>query len=184
MAIAELHDVRASWDERDRGEYEALCASLPLLSIHDDAHLDTALACIDRLVDAEELSAGAAAYLEALTDLVSVYEDRTVTIPRMSGLEVLRQLMEWRAMHQKDLVGVFGGKSTVSEVLSGKRRFTLDHVARLGAFFGVPAGVFIDALDQPNLRARPRRIRPSRSRRPSGLARPVDAPDERDTVAR
>jgi len=53
-------------------------------------------------------------------------------------------------MPQKDLLGVFGSKSIVSEILSGKRRFTLDHVARLGAFFGVPAGVFIDSPDQPN----------------------------------
>jgi len=156
MAIAASTDVRAGWDERDRGAYEALCAALPLLSIRDDAHLETALACIDRLVDAEELPPGALAYLEALTDLVSVYEDRTVAIPHVSGLEVLRHLMEERAMHQKDLLGIFGSKSIVSEVLSGKRRFTLDHVACLGALFGVPAGVFIDVRDRPEPTRAPR----------------------------
>ncbi len=148
MAIAELTDVRAGWDERDRQEYAALCAALPLLSLRDDAHLEAALARIDELVDADELSAGATGYLDALTDLVSVYEDKAVTIPRAGGVEVLRHLMEERDMPQKDLVGVFGSKSIVSDVLSGKRRFTVDHIARLGAFFSVPAGVFIDTPSQ------------------------------------
>jgi len=149
MTIAAATDVRAGWDERDRADYAALCATLPLLSIRDDGHLALALAQLDALVDADALSAGAEAYLDALADLVSVYEDRTVEITRMGGLAVLRHLVEERDMPRKDLVGVFGNKSTVSEVLSGKRRFTVDHIARLAEFFGVPAGVFVDPPSMP-----------------------------------
>jgi len=144
MAIVGLPDVRAGWDERDREAYTAQCAALPLLSIRDDTHLEAALARIDELIDTDELSAGAAEYLDALTDLVSVYEDKAVVIPHASGLEVLRHLMEERDVPQKDLVYIFKSKSIVSEVLNGKRPFTINHVALLGSFFRVPAGVFID----------------------------------------
>ncbi len=149
MVIAAATDVRAGWNERDRADYAALCAILPPLSIRDDGHLALALAQIDALVGTDALSAGAEAYLDALADLVSVYEDRTVELPRMGGLAVLRHLMEERDMPQQELIGVFGNKSTVSEVLRGKRHLTLNHIARLGEFFGVPAGVFVDPPQMP-----------------------------------
>ncbi len=133
------------WAEQDRRDYFAHTEDVPLLSIHSDAQLTWVLAKIDTLLDSASLSPGSAAYLDALTDLVSVYEDKTVHFPRVRGRDVLRHLMEEHDLQQKDLVAIFGAKSVVSAVLSGQRRLALNHIAKLSAYFGVPADVFIDS---------------------------------------
>ncbi len=83
-------------------------------------------------------------YLDALSDLIALYESAHVTLPRVSGLAILRHLMEAHDLEQKDLVPLLGNKSTVSEVLSGKRRLAITHIKRLSSFFHVPADVFIN----------------------------------------
>lgn len=50
--------------------------------------------------------------------------------------------MEQHNLLQKDLVDVFGTRSIVSEVLSGKRKLNKDHIERLSARFHVSAEVF------------------------------------------
>ncbi len=109
----------------------------------DDAHLDEAIAVIDRLLDIPKRSTAEEEYLQALTDLVAVYEDAHVVIPPVNGLDALRYLMEENGLTQADLVSDFGTRSIVSEVLAGKRHLALTHITRLAERFGVPADVFI-----------------------------------------
>jgi len=116
----------------------------PLTSIRDDEHLDRAIARVDALIDQDTLSDGDEVYLNALSDLIALYESAHVTLPRVSGVNILRHLMEARDLEQKDLVPLLGNTSTVPEVLSGKRRLTMAHIKRLSSFFHVPADVFID----------------------------------------
>ena len=135
--------------DADLADYLALCRAFPLLSIRDEAHLDEAISRIDELIDRDELSRGEQAYLEALSDLVELYEDEHIKIPPVSGVDVLRHLMEENGLRQKDLVPLFGSKSTVSEVLSGKRPLALAHIISLSERFGLPADGFIDRSPAP-----------------------------------
>ncbi len=80
--------------DADLADYLALCRVFPLLSIRDDAHLDEAISRIDALIDRDELSRGEQAYLEVLSDLVKLYEDEHIKMPKVSGVDVLRHLME------------------------------------------------------------------------------------------
>jgi HTH-type transcriptional regulator / antitoxin HigA len=130
-------------DKTTEGEYLALVRAFPLVSIRDDAHLAEALAVIDGLLDRPERSVAEEEYLRALTDLVETYENAHVSIPPVSGVEALRYLMEENGLTQADLVPLFGSRSIVSEVLAGKRRLALSHIARLAERFAVPADVFI-----------------------------------------
>ena len=116
---------------------------LPLVSIRDDIHLDAALAVIDGLLERPQRSPAEEEYLRALSDLVEVYENAHVEISPVSGVEVLRYLMEENGLTQASLAPLFGSPSIISEVLSGKRRLTLAHIARLSERFGLPADVFI-----------------------------------------
>ncbi len=134
----------ARFSDADLADYLALCRAFPLLSIRDDAHLDEAISRIDALIDRDELSPGEQAYLEALSDLVELYEDEHIKMPPVSGVDVLRHLMEEHGLRQQDLVPLFGSKSTVSDVLSGKRPLALAHIVKLSERFGLPADVFID----------------------------------------
>ncbi|CAN5766101.1 type II toxin-antitoxin system HigA family antitoxin [soil metagenome] len=119
--------------------YLAMVKAFPLQRIRDDAELDASIAVIDDLLDRPHLTEGEQEYLDALGQLVEAYESEHVQLP-----DVLRHLMEENDLKQADLVDVFGTKSIVSEVLSGKRRLTLRHVRELGSRFGLPADVFID----------------------------------------
>jgi len=82
-------------------------------------------------------------YLRALTDLVETYENVHVTIPPTSGVEALRYLMQEHGLAQADLAPLFGTRSIVSEVLSGKRHLALSHITLLSEHFGLPADVFM-----------------------------------------
>lgn len=139
-------EMLASEEMRD---YWVHSFELPLTSIHDDMHLDRAIAKLNTLIDQVELSSGDELYLNALSDLVALYESKHIELPRASGIDVLRHLMEAHNMNQHDLVPIFGNKSTVSEVLSGKRQLALAHIKKLSQHFGVPADVFMDRETAP-----------------------------------
>ncbi|CAN5387426.1 type II toxin-antitoxin system antitoxin HigA [soil metagenome] len=124
--------------------YLAMVKAFPLQRIRDDAELDASIAVIDDLRDRPHLTEGEQEYLDALGQLVGAYELEDVQLPNVRGVDVLRHLMEENDLKQADLVDVFGTKSIVAEVLSGKRRLTLGHVRELGSRFGLPADVFID----------------------------------------
>lgn len=67
-----------------------------------------------------------------------------MTWPPVSGVDVLRHLMEEHNLTQAELAPLFGGRSAISEVLAGKRRLNLTHITRLSERFGLPADAFID----------------------------------------
>ncbi len=130
-------------------EYWRLVHQFPLVPIHDDALLERALEVIDHLTDQPQRDAGIELYLGALADLIYVYEQKHVTWPPTTGVDVLRHLMEEHGLTQADLAPLFGGRSVISAVLAGKRRLNLTHVTRLAKRFGLPADVFIDRNVSP-----------------------------------
>jgi HTH-type transcriptional regulator / antitoxin HigA len=79
---------------------------------------------------------------ELLTLLIEDFESKHYELPRAKPLDVLRFLMEQHDLKQKDLVDVFGTRSIVSEVLSGKRKLNKEHIARLRERFHVSPDVF------------------------------------------
>lgn len=132
----------------DIEEYLALVRAFPLVHIRDDAHLDEALAVFSLLFEKAGRTPAEEAYVMALADLIETYEEATMEIPPVSGVAMVRHLMEARGLAQNDLIPIFGTASIVSEVLNGKRgrRLTVEHIKRLAAFFHVTPATFIDAL--------------------------------------
>ncbi len=125
-------------------EYWRLVREFPLVSIHDDTHLEDALDVVDRLTDKSTRTKGAEEYLRTLADLVYVYEQAHVTWPPVTGVDIVRHLMEENGLSQTDLAPLFGGRSVISDVLAAKRRLNLTHITRLAERFGLPADLFID----------------------------------------
>ncbi len=80
--------------------------------------------------------------IELLTLLIEKYEAEQYPIPESGPAEVLKFLMESHSLNQKDLTPEFGAESTVSLVLSGKRRMNRDHIAALAKRFKVSPAVF------------------------------------------
>lgn len=81
-------------------------------------------------------------FAELLSLLIEDFEEKHYRLPRAKPLEVLRFLMDQHNLKQKDLVNVFGTASIVSEVLSGKRKLSKDHIQRLSERFDVSPEMF------------------------------------------
>lgn len=125
-------------------EYLELVRAFPLEHIQDDAHLDAAVAVIDRVIDMPARSEAEEAYLGALTDLVETYEDVHVVFPPQTGIGALQSLMQENGLKQSDLAPILGTQSIVSEVLSGKRKLTATYIEKLSQYFHVSPAVFFD----------------------------------------
>ncbi len=81
--------------------------------------------------------------LELLSVLVEQYEKERYNISPPSPVDAIIFRMEEQGLRQKDLVQFIGSKSKVSEILSGKRRLTLNMIRSLSDGLNMPAKVLI-----------------------------------------
>ena len=81
--------------------------------------------------------------LGLLLFLIKDYEDRTIQIPVVDPLEVIKLKMEERGIKNKDLEPIIGSKGHVSSVLSGRREITLKMAQKLKDYFHLPAEIFL-----------------------------------------
>jgi len=127
----------------ERDLYIELVRRFPLRRLRSDAELDAALAIVHELVTRADLTPGESDYLDVLSDLVHTYETAEHPIGPASDAEVLRFLLESNEMDQTDLAQRSGiGDSTISEILSGKRKLNRRHIAAVSRVFHVSPAVF------------------------------------------
>ncbi|MBU3821025.1 helix-turn-helix domain-containing protein [Flavobacteriaceae bacterium XHP0103] len=81
--------------------------------------------------------------LEILSILIDQYENDNFPIGMPDPIEAIKFRMEQMGMKQKDLAEVVGFKSRVSEILSKKRKLTLDMIRKLNATLHIPTEVLI-----------------------------------------
>ena len=74
--------------------------------------------------------------------LIADYEARHFTIEKVSGVEVLKELMAANGVRQKDLAHDLGGESIVSLVLKEKRQLNRQEMEKLSQRFHVSPAVF------------------------------------------
>jgi len=128
-------------------DYLALVETFPLQSIRDDEQLTRALPICEALIKKainQALSEGEEAYYLALTDLIETFEERYLggTEEQVSGVELLRYLMEENGLTPTDLAPILGPSSLVSDVLSGTRQMTIAHRQALARRFHLAADAF------------------------------------------
>lgn len=133
--------------DKDRDSYLELILAFPLSSIRSEEHLDEAQKVMDKLLAKGELVDGEETYLDALSDLVGVYEDKYHVIEPATDADMLRHLLESNGVTQAQLSQEAGiAKSTISEVLAGKRPFSRQMIRKLSEFFKVDVGVLAGNL--------------------------------------
>ena len=81
--------------------------------------------------------------LGVLLLLIKDYEDRTVKMPEIDVLQVIKEKMKERGLKNKDLEPIMGSKGHVSSILSGRREITLKMAQRLKDYFQLPAEIFL-----------------------------------------
>jgi HTH-type transcriptional regulator/antitoxin HigA len=105
--------------------------------IKTETDYNQALKRIDELIDCEENSKEEEE-LEVISLLVWDYEEKHYKIRQLSPIEAIRTRMEDLDLKPKDLVHVIGDKSRVSDVLSRKRKLTLNMIRNLNKELNIP----------------------------------------------
>lgn len=126
----------------DAASYTQLVVNFPPRPIRSIEELAAAQAVVDGLLDTPTLTPAQQDYLNVLGLLIAEFEDRLEPLPDISGIELLKVLMEEHGLRQKDLVPIFKTESIVSAVLHGQRKLTVEHIEKLATFFKVSTAVF------------------------------------------
>jgi len=75
------------------------------------------------------------------------YDDARHPMDDVTGLNMLRFLMDQHGLRQQDL-SELGSQGVVSEILSGKRELNLRHIGALARRFKVAPEVFLSAIEE------------------------------------
>jgi HTH-type transcriptional regulator/antitoxin HigA len=128
---------------KNRDRYLELIHQFPLRPIETEADLDAAIKVIDSLIDQDSLSSSEQDYLEVLGDLVEAFENVHYPEEPVSDAEMLTYLLDTRGVTQAAVAKATGiAVSTISEVLSGKRKLNRRQIGKLAKYFHVGPGVF------------------------------------------
>jgi HTH-type transcriptional regulator/antitoxin HigA len=125
-----------------RDDYLELVLKFPLTSLKSEGQFQDAQAVIDELLAKGKLSVGEELYLDALSDLVASYEDAHYPIEPASDADMLRHLMEAKGVTQAELHRDTGlAKSSISEVLAGRKTFSRQMVRKLADYFKIDVSI-------------------------------------------
>jgi HTH-type transcriptional regulator / antitoxin HigA len=102
---------------------------------------------VDTLLDMGQLSSDRREYLNLLGIIIHEYEEKTIEIPDIYGVELLHILIEEWGLNQKELVPIFKTESIVYAVLNGHRQLTVEHIEKLSEFFHISPAAF---FSRPN----------------------------------
>lgn len=132
---------------KSRDAYLECVLDFPLASIRSDEHLAEAQRVMDRLLARGTLNEGEETYLDALSDLAGAYEDEHHSIGPASDADMLRHLMDMKGVSQARLSHDVGlAKSTVSEILAGKKPFSRQMIRKLADYFRIDVGILAHNL--------------------------------------
>jgi len=81
---------------------------------------------------------------EILSLLIDNYENKYYPIESPDPIEAIKIRMEEMNLKQKDLVGVIGGKSRVSEILNKKKKLTVEMIRELEQILHISASVLVN----------------------------------------
>ncbi len=129
--------------------FKEVVKSIPLLSgAKSQTEYAMALELIEYLVDHDaidtplfELLAAKIAQYESHAPAFGALKQALDAVP--PGAAVLRTLMDQYGLKAADLEAELGSKSNVSNILSGRRALTVQHIKALSARFHLPAEMFI-----------------------------------------
>jgi HTH-type transcriptional regulator/antitoxin HigA len=129
--------------DRGSSEYLALLRTFPPRPIRDDDVHRRAIAVVNGLLDRPTLSPDEEDYLDVLGLLIADYEDAIYEHPEFTPVERLRHLMEEHSLTQAELARRTAvAVTSLSDILTGKRRISPRIRARFAECFGVAPSYF------------------------------------------
>jgi HTH-type transcriptional regulator/antitoxin HigA len=124
--------------------YASLLQEVQPRVIHDEKTHHRALKWIDQLMRLPRLSPAQETLLELLSKLVNDYEEELYPTPDVPPRRILKHLLEESGKSQAEFARAIGiPRSTISEVLKGKRSISVENAFRLGEYFHVEPSLFL-----------------------------------------
>ena len=126
-------------------DYAALCRLHLPRPIHDKIEYVNTLEIARAFAGFEErMTADQNDYFELLTSLLEDWEAEHDEWRGAEPLQLLRHLLEEHDLNATALSRLLGGSRALGAlILRGERAITAAHARTLGAYFGLPAGVFV-----------------------------------------
>lgn len=81
--------------------------------------------------------------LEILSILVENYEQKHYPVPPPNPVDAIKHRLLQTGMHEKELTKILGGRSRKSEILSGKRKLSLNMIRELHNKLNIPVETLI-----------------------------------------
>lgn len=124
--------------------FNALQREVPLHPIRTQTEYEAAVASMNRLLDlgAADENHPLANLVATMGELIGDYDDAHYPAPEVTGVQMLKFLMDQHGLKQGDLPEI-GTQGVVSEIISGKRDLNVRQVKKLKLRFGVSADVFV-----------------------------------------
>src|SRR6267142_3231807 len=126
--------------------YAGLCRVLTPRPIHDKVDYENVTEITDAMAG-HKLTADQEDYFDLLCRLIEDYEKEHAQLdaPKVTGLEMLRHLLEAHDMSAADLARLLEVHRTLGAmILRGERKLTLKHVRTLSRHFNVSVDLFLD----------------------------------------
>ena len=116
---------------------------MTLKLIKTDVEYQEALNRLEEIFDAK-IGTPESDEADILGLLIDEYEKKHYPIDAPDPIDAIKIRMEEMDLKQKDLVGVIGGKSRVSEILNRRKKLTVDMVRSLALRLNLSAQILIN----------------------------------------
>ncbi len=128
----------------DKKTYGRLLAETLPEVIETEAQNRRMNAIADRLQSKRDRSPEEDRLLKLIATLCMNFEEKHYKVQEgVTPAGILADLMSERGLKQSDMLPIFGSRSVVSEVLSGKRGITKTQAKALAQFFKLPVELFL-----------------------------------------
>ncbi len=131
----------AEWEK-----YIDLVNEFPPRPIRSEEDFVAVQKVVDTLLDAGQLSSDRREYLNLLGMIIHEYEEKTVEIPDIHGIDLLHTPIEEWGLKQKELVPIFKTESIASALLNGHHQLTVEHIEKLSEFSTFHSQLFFHNL--------------------------------------
>src|SRR5580700_3523443 len=127
-------------------DYAALCRVFLPRPIHDAVDYANVVEVADAMVLwHDDFSPDQNDYFKLLCSLIEEYDAKHVKWPKVTGVDILKHLLDEQGLKAADLSRLLGGSRNLGAmILRGERKLTLKHVKTISRRLHTPADLFLD----------------------------------------
>lgn len=122
-----------------------LCASFLPRPVRDNVDYENVAKVADKMaLSRDEFTPDQADHFELLCTLLEEYDSKNVTWPKVSGVNLLKHLLEEQSLGPADLSRILGGSRNLGAmILRGERELTVKHIGTLTDRFRISADALL-----------------------------------------